>query len=745
MTRTVRIKSPKNKNKSMADTRLQVVVDLVDKASSKMKSITGGFDNISQKAASAGIKLTAFGTAVGLALKQTIDASNELTNSLTGLNSVANAFGANADKAKEAALALASDGLMSVSDAATGLKNLLASRMSLDQAVNLMNAFKDSAAFGRQSALSFGQAIRGATEGIKNQNSVLVDNAGVTKNLSNILVEAGYSAQDLSKAATDTGVRMALYNGILKETAAFQGDAARLSDSLSGAQARLATQVFNLKAQMGDALAPVVKDSIEKISGLLNKVMDWVQKNPELTATILKVTAALAAFTVVMGVLLGIIAVVTNPISLFIAALILLGTAVWFFIKTIKENWGMVKKFFVDNFEDAKKAVVEFGKVLKNIFTFNWGAFEESGNSFLRFLYGISEQVGDVIIPAIKEFFVGLWNSIVETFNNVINSIVGFGTSLKESVVSAFMKVVDGIQIVIEAVWNVVKFGFAFAAGLVIGAFELVGIDLPGVLGSIKDGIVGFANGAWDAMSKFNNWVKEGVSSTTSWMSDKWNGFWSDAKTVTVGVSQEISTATDSWLTRQTENLNEKLSKHVETFVAKYNQIKTLTTDVYNFLSAIVKEKMQGVLDDINSFLEPIKAGFKSIWDGVKGVTSDALDGLKSLVKSTLNSIIDAINAAISAINKVASKGAEGLGISIPQIGKIPRLAKGGIVDKPTFAMIGEDGPEAVVPLNKKNAPPGMGGMTVNITVNGDISGEELIEKIGDALTRRLQLSTAVV
>ena len=42
-------------------------------------------------------------------------------------------------------------------------------------------------------------------------------------------------------------------------------------------------------------------------------------------------------------------------------------------------------------------------------------------------------------------------------------------------------------------------------------------------------------------------------------------------------------------------------------------------------------------------------------------------------------------------------------------------LAKGGIVNGPTLAMIGEAGPEAVVPLDGKNAP---GGQTFNITVN---------------------------
>jgi hypothetical protein len=54
---------------------------------------------------------------------------------------------------------LSADGLMPLGDAASGLKNLLASGMSLDQAIKLMKAFKDSAAFGRQGSLEFGQAI----------------------------------------------------------------------------------------------------------------------------------------------------------------------------------------------------------------------------------------------------------------------------------------------------------------------------------------------------------------------------------------------------------------------------------------------------------------------------------------------------------------------------------------------------------------------------------------------------------
>jgi hypothetical protein len=51
---------------------------------------------------------------------------------------------------------------------------------------------------------------------------------------------------------------------------------------------------------------------------------------------------------------------------------------------------------------------------------------------------------------------------------------------------------------------------------------------------------------------------------------------------------------------------------------------------------------------------------------------------------------------------------------TIPDV-KLPRLAEGGIVTSPTIAMIGERGPEAVIPLNRAGGM-GMGG--ANITVN---------------------------
>jgi hypothetical protein len=70
-------------------------------------------------------------------------------------------------------------------------------------------------------------------------------------------------------------------------------------------------------------------------------------------------------------------------------------------------------------------------------------------------------------------------------------------------------------------------------------------------------------------------------------------------------------------------------------------------------------------------------------------------------------------------------------GFNVPGIGKIggvtvgvpdiPLLATGGIVTRPTLAVVGEAGPEAVIPLNRAGSMGmGGGGMTINITTGAD-------------------------
>ena len=66
--------------------------------------------------------------------------------------------------------------------------------------------------------------------------------------------------------------------------------------------------------------------------------------------------------------------------------------------------------------------------------------------------------------------------------------------------------------------------------------------------------------------------------------------------------------------------------------------------------------------------------------------------------------------ALVNKLNKIDSENS------------FPRLANGGIVNKATMAMIGESGPEAVIPLNRMGS---MGGTTVNVVVQGSVTTQQ--------------------
>lgn len=244
---------------------------------------------------------TAAFAGIVLAIRGAIEAANEYNNAMVGLNSLAEGTGQDFGDLQAAAEDLASDGLMTVADAAASLKNLLARGFSADEAVDMLERLKDAAAFGRQSSLSLGEAVRSASEGIKNENSVLVDNAGVTKNVAVMWEEyaatIGKSAANLTQAER----RQAEYNGIMAETAYQVGDAARYAEAFAGKQAALEAATLRVNQALGASVQGALTPLLEAVTPLVDALAGWIERNPELTAGIVAATTAGVALTAVVA------------------------------------------------------------------------------------------------------------------------------------------------------------------------------------------------------------------------------------------------------------------------------------------------------------------------------------------------------------------------------------------------------------------------------------------------------------
>lgn len=122
--------------------------------------------------------------------------------------------------------------------------------------------------------------------------------------------------------------------------------------------------------------------------------------------------------------------------------------------------------------------------------------------------------------------------------------------------------------------------------------------------------------------------------------------------------------------------------------------------NVGNYIKPIL-ESLKIMFGGLIDFIVGVFTGnWQKAWQGVQNIFRGIFDGLTNIAKKLLNAIIDAINAMIRGLNKIKLPnwipGFGGMGINIPTI---PKLAKGGIVDAPTIAMVGEAGKEAVMPL----------------------------------------------
>ena len=112
-----------------------------------------------------------------------------------------------------------------------------------------------------------------------------------------------------------------------------------------------------------------------------------------------------------------------------------------------------------------------------------------------------------------------------------------------------------------------------------------------------------------------------------------------------------------------------------------------------------------------------------------------------NLVKSQVQEQIKLYNDLAEAIARANSAR------SVSTIGSIPVIphADGGIVTSPHVGLVGEAGPEAIIPLDRVGEFGFGKGINVNITINGDVSGEDIVEKIGDKLVNLIKLHTATV
>ncbi len=208
--------------------------------------------------------------------KKCVEVASETQSAWVGLSSILNGQKKSFGEANRFIQDYISDGLVPLNNAVTAYKNLAARGYSTEQIEKTMTALKDAAAFGRQASYSYGDAISTATEGLKNENSILVDNAGVTKNVAKMWEDYAKSIGTTTNALTQQQKIEAEVNGILQETKWQTGDAAKYATTFAGRVAKLSATFTLLKTEIGNVIIPILNLFIPAIQTALDALLKFL-------------------------------------------------------------------------------------------------------------------------------------------------------------------------------------------------------------------------------------------------------------------------------------------------------------------------------------------------------------------------------------------------------------------------------------------------------------------------------------
>jgi hypothetical protein len=249
---------------------------------------------------------------------------------------------------------------------------------------------------------------------------------------------------------------------------------------------------------------------------------------------------------------------------------------------------------------------------------------------------------------------------------------------------------IDGLMLSVAGVWNFVKgffqflFGFGeMLVGIFTGNFDLIQKGWNDFVDGIKNMLLGLVEFVAGILMSIVGFVK-GI------FLDIWDG-----------------------ITSLSNNINKAFSDFVNWFIQKAGSIGSAIGKVWN-------DMWTGFSNIWNKIKSTAKSIGTAIADAISGTIKGVVNALIGFAETTINGFIKAINIAIGIINAIP-----GINIKKLSLLEIPRLAKGGIVNSPTQALIGEAGREAVIPLQNNT-----GWMDefaeklvskMNINSNGDI------------------------
>ena len=371
-------------------------------------------------------------------------------------------------------------------------------------------------------------------------------------------------------------------------------------------------KVVNSMGDLGNALMPTITGALEKLSPLIDKVSQFIQKNPQLAAGIMESVAGFAAFKIGLGGLAKVFAPVFSGISK--------GISIFDKFKAAGS--------FAEGFKTAFPTLSKVGSGLKKLGQSGLKIGKTLGKGLVKGVQAtgkVAKIAGSGIVKGAK--FVG---------SGAIKGAKAIGSGAKAVGGMAVQGAAKGMQLL------------ATGAQKAIGAVRAVGIALKVAFMANPVGFIIAAIVAvvvilvvlYNKCSWFRNGVNAIFRAVGNFIKQVWQGIKPVVMAVISGIAAYIRVYVAVW---------KAIFKTIG-IVAKavWNAIKVAALALWNGL----KSGITAVGSFFKSTWEGIKGAAIAVWNGIKSAFDAVASGLKSAISGVVKFFTDKWNGLKNMVSK---------------------------------------------------------------------------------------------
>lgn len=350
----------------------------------------------------------------------------------------------------------------------------------------------------------------------------------------------------------------------------------------------------------------------------------------------------------------------------------------------------------------------------------------------MQSLWGITDGVTaflDENGPAIDEFLNNIIDGVGQFASTVIPPLMNIATAIAPVLLQIFTQLAPIFQQVAETLLPLFE-------QLVTTVMPILQQLISAIMPALTEIITAFLpvlQPVVDLISAFFATVVQPLVPLIQTIAGIVAGALSDAFSQIAGIFNSVSTALGPILIKLGQMINT-----VGTFLIPIIQqlADTFGTVLGNAISAIqpIIDNLLQLLSGVIDFVAGVFSGnWQRAWDGIVQIFKSVINRIPDFFEFVINAIIGIINGITGRLSSIWTWTGLPAIPEIPTV-NLPRLAEGGVVDEPTTALIGEEGTEAVVPLENNTGWINRTAQKFAELTSGNVD-TDIFQRVADALS----------